>query len=192
MFAYRTTDQHKLGILEPRHADELFALSDSNRAYLRRWLPWLDSNKTPEDTCAFIQTALDQFALGKGFNAGIWIDAQLVGVIGHLDIDWVNRITTLGYWLAESQQGRGIMTASCRTIIEHAFDVLDLNKIIITCATENTRSLAVPKRLGFTREGTLRDAAWLYDHYIDLEIYSCLRREWQTQYAWEVQKACAG
>jgi ribosomal-protein-serine acetyltransferase len=179
MFAIRATNQHLLHILEPEHAEELFALADSNRSLLRRFLPWLDNCKTTSDTREFIQTALGQFVEGKSFNAGIWADQRLVGVIGHHRIDWSNRITTLGYWLTESYQGRGIMNAACRTVIAHAFDELQLNKVVIKCATDNVRSRAVPQRLGFVHEGTQRDAAWMYDHYIDLEVYGCLKRDWK-------------
>lgn len=179
MLAPHAKNQHVLHILEPEHAEELFALSDGNRLFLRRFLPWLDNCQKPDDTRDFITIALAQFTQGKGFNAGIWVDQRLVGVIGHHSIDWVNRIATLGYWLTEPYQGRGIMNAACHTIIGHAFDELNLNKVVIKCATDNLRSRAVPQRLGFVHEGTLRDAAWLYDHYVDLEVYGCLQREWQ-------------
>jgi ribosomal-protein-serine acetyltransferase len=48
----------------------------------------------------------------------------------------------------------------------------------IHCATGNTRSSAVPKRLGFTFEGTLREAQLLDGRYVDLDVYSMLRREY--------------
>jgi ribosomal-protein-serine acetyltransferase len=179
MLVQQTSNQHVLHILEPEHAEELFALSDSNRAFLRRWLPWLDNSKSADDTREFIAAALTQFVEGKGFSAGIWVNRHLVGVIGHHSIDWINRIATLGYWLTEQYQGRGIMTSACRTVIDHAFDALELNKVVINCAPDNIRSRAVPRRLGFVHEGTLRDAAWLYDRYIDLEVYGCLKREWK-------------
>ena len=178
MLAQYEISPHTLHILEPVHTEELFALSDGNRLFLRRFLPWLDNCRTPADTRDFIKTALVQFTEGKGFNAGIWVDQRLVGVIGHHSIDWTNRIATLGYWLTEPYQGRGIISEACRTMIGHAFDELNINKVVIKCATDNFRSRAVPRRLGFVHEGTLRDAAWLYDHYIDLEVYGCLRREW--------------
>jgi len=87
----------------------------------------------------------------------------------------------LGYWLAEAYQGRGFMSASCQVLVDHAFAALNLNRLAIACATGNTRSRAIPQRLGFAHEGTIRDAEWLYDHYIDHEIYSQLQREWQAQ-----------
>jgi ribosomal-protein-serine acetyltransferase len=71
------------------------------------------------------------------------------------------------------------MTKACRTLITYAFTELALNKVEIHGATENIRSCAIPKRLGFTQEGILRDAEWLYDHYVDTVIYGLLAREWQ-------------
>ena len=43
-------------------AEELFLLVDENRAYLRKWLPWLDHNKTVDDTREFIKTSLRDYA----------------------------------------------------------------------------------------------------------------------------------
>ena len=54
-----------------------------------------------------------------------------------------------------------------------------MNRVEIHCAAENTRSCAIPKRLGFTQEGILRDAQWLYDRYVDMVVYGLLAREWQ-------------
>lgn len=83
------------------------------------------------------------------------------------------------YWLTESEQGQGIMTEALRKIIEYTFEELKLHRIEITCAIENNRSSALPKKLGFTFEGIERESGWLYDHFVDLEIYSLLAPEWQ-------------
>ena len=58
MFPIRLNDDVALELLEVRHADELFRVTDANRAHLRQWLPWVDGAKGPEDTKAFIQLAL--------------------------------------------------------------------------------------------------------------------------------------
>jgi ribosomal-protein-serine acetyltransferase len=48
---------------------------------------------------------------------------------------------------------------------------------VIACGVENKRSQAIPQRLGFTHEGTARQAEWLYDHFVDHQIYSLLRSD---------------
>jgi ribosomal-protein-serine acetyltransferase len=98
----------------------------------------------------------------------------------HHPIDWAERKVEIGYWLGESFQGKGLMTKACKTLITYAFAELGLNKVEIHCATENIRSCAIPKRLGFTQEGILRDAEWLYDHFVNLVVYGMLAREWQS------------
>ena len=71
------------------------------------------------------------------------------------------------------------MTNACRTLVTYAFHEWGLNKVEIHCAVGNIRSRAIPTRLGFTQEGSLREAEWVNDHFVDLVIYGMLAREWQ-------------
>ena len=167
-----------LRIYEERHAREVAELVDQNRAYLRQWLPWVDSSRTVEDSKAFIQNSLQQFARNEGFQLGVWYRGELAGGIGYHPIDWADRKAEIGYWLGEAFQGKGLMTKACSTLVTYAFDELGLYKVEIHCATENIRSCAIPKRLGFKQEGVLRDAEWLYDHFVDLVVFGMLAKEW--------------
>jgi ribosomal-protein-serine acetyltransferase len=76
----------------------------------------------------------------------------------------------MGYWLAKSQTGRGLMTAAVRALIAEGFQLLDLNRIQARVATGNYPSQAVCDRAGLKKEGVLRQAEWLYDHYVDLTM----------------------
>jgi ribosomal-protein-serine acetyltransferase len=105
----------------------------------------------------------------------------LAGVIGYDAIDWENRSTEVGYWLGEGYQGKGLATAACRALVDHAFKELGLNRVSIACATENKKSCAIPERLGFRREGVVRQAEWLYDHFVDHVVYAALASEWQAR-----------
>jgi ribosomal-protein-serine acetyltransferase len=172
-------EETKLRIYEERHAQEVAELVDQNRAYLRQWLPWVDYSRTVEDSKAFIKNSLQQFAQNEGFQMGIWYKHELAGGIGYHPIDWADRKVEIGYWLGESFQGKGLMTKACRTLVTYAFDELGLNKVEIHCASGNIRSCAIPKRLGFIQEGTLREAEWLYDHFVDLVVFGMLAREWR-------------
>jgi ribosomal-protein-serine acetyltransferase len=179
MFAHRIDDHLELRILEDHHADELYALVINNRAHARQWLPWVDDTKSVDDTKAFIRRSLERFAKQDGFQCGIFEDGKLVGGIGHLYVNWSAKKTEVGYWLAEQAQGRGIMTRAVIAMMNHAFDVYGMNRFEIHCATGNQRSRAIPERLGFKDEGTLREAGWLYDHFVDHVVYSILAREWK-------------
>jgi len=168
-----------LKLLTQEDAEPLFALVDSCRAHLRQWLPWVDSTKTVEDSKAFISQGLQKFATGNGFEAGIFYQGQLAGVIGVHYIDWANRKASIGYWLGESFQGKGLMTKACKACIDDLFVEQGVNRVEIRCAVGNQRSRAIPERLGFVMEGTIRDAEWLYDHFVDHVVYGMLAREWK-------------
>ncbi|WP_027084426.1 GNAT family N-acetyltransferase [Cohnella panacarvi] len=178
MFNHKVNEQIQLKLLEPRHADELYRLSDNNRKHLRQWLPWVDRTQSVEHTREYIQFAMNQYASNNGFQAGIFYQDQLVGCIGLHQIDWTNNKSSIGYWLAEAYQGKGIMSKACATVIHYLFDELRLNRVEIRAAVQNSKSRAIPERLNFTNEGLIRQAEWLYDHYVDHVVYGMLRDEW--------------
>ncbi len=171
----------ELRLFEEAEAAEIFALVDRNRVYLRQWLPWVDYETSPEDSLEFIRRSQQQYTNNEGFQLGIRSQDHLAGVIGYHTVDWPNRHVEIGYWLGAEFQGKGMMTRACRVLIDFAFEKLLFNRVAILCATGNARSRAIPERLGFTQEGTLRESEWLYDHFVDLVVYSMLAREWEKK-----------
>jgi ribosomal-protein-serine acetyltransferase len=177
VFALRVDDELEIVIAEERHAAEVHALVNRNRDYLREWMPWLDTSTSPAQTAEFFRGALQDFAAGKGFNGLLRFRGETVGSMG-LRVNPESHSAELGYWVSEDRQGHGIVTRAAAALITAAFDELGLHRVEIRCATANGKSRAIPERLGLHHEGTKRDAEWLYDHYVDHEIYSVLANEW--------------
>lgn len=173
-------DDLKLKILRPEDAGALFDLTDRNRDHLKKWLPWLDFTTKESDTLNFIKMTMKQFGENQGLQMGIWQKEKIAGVVGHHKISWANKSTSLGYWLGKDFSGQGIMTNACKAIIDFSFNELSLNRIEIAAATGNKKSRAIPERLGFSLDGTLRESEWLYDKYVDHAVYSILVSEWKT------------
>ncbi len=176
-----TFDVGESTVLRPiavEDAADLFALTESNRAYLHRWLPWLDGSRRIEDTRTFIVCAVERRRAGRGSVWAIEQAGALCGVAGFNGIEPSNRLCEIGYWLSEAHQGHGIVTRSISRLIRHAFEDLNLNRITIPIAVENKQNRAVPERLGFHIEGVLREAEWLYDHFVDHNLYALVRSEW--------------
>jgi ribosomal-protein-serine acetyltransferase len=169
----------ELRTLEERDAPYIFALTDANRVYLRQWLPWVDSTRSVEDSYAFISTMNIQRINNGSFGCVILYKRQVAGTISFHLVDWSNRRVEIGYWLGAAFQGNGLMTKACKAMVAYAFDEWQLNKVEIRCATSNTKSCAIPHRLGFTLEGIIRQAEWLYDHFVDLKVYGMLESEWR-------------
>lgn len=178
-FRLPVDDTLDLGLLEPRHSAALFALIDANRAHLRRYLPWVDTTRTSADSLAFIQFALEQYARGMSVNVGVFHRGVLAGVAGYHAISWSNRSTAVGYWLAEAQQGHGLMTRTVKALTTHAFRELGLHRLELRAAVDNKRSRGVAERAGYKLEGTSRQAEWLYDRFVDHAVYAALAGEWR-------------
>ncbi len=166
-------DDSYLRLLEEADATELHALIEANRAHLARWLPWA-SGQGFDQTLDFIRKTRSQANENDGFQASIVLDDSIVGMAGYPGVDWDNRSTRIGYWLNEAHQGRGIVTAAVRLLVDHALKVWQLNRVEVHAATENRRSRAIPERLGFREEGTLRRAQLVDGRYLDSVVYSTL------------------
>ncbi len=175
MFYFLLNDESELRLLEPRHAEDLYLLTDKSRSYLRQWLPWVDFTKGVSNSKEFIEGTLKQFRNNNGFQAGIWYRGELAGVIGLHGINWSNKTTSMGYWLGEEFQGKGLMTSACKSVINYCFNELKLKRIEIRVATGNHKSQAIPQRLGFQKEGCLKSCEFLYDRYVDHYVFGLIK-----------------
>ena len=159
-------------------AEEIFALVERSRDYLREWMSWVDSSKSVEDIRTFAERAEKQYADDNGFQCCIRMDERIVGVIGFVYVNRAAKRTEIGYWVGAEYQGRGIATKATRALTEYAFSEWNLNRVELWIATENARSRAVAERLRFKHEGNCRERHWVNDRFHDDAIYGMLRREW--------------
>src|SRR3984957_271609 len=140
-------------------------------------MPWLDETKSASDTLNFIRRSLVAATAGTQYHYALLLDGELIGVVAFNEIEKMDRCATIGYWLAKSKMGKGYMTAAVRAMIHEGFQHLQLKRVQARVDTANYPSQAVCDRLGLKKEGVLRQAEWLYDHYVDLTMNSVLRSE---------------
>ena len=174
MFSRKISSSLEIKLSLPKYAPEIYALTDANRDFLKEWLPWLDYTRSEDDTRSFIQEQLVRFSKGEAVHVTIFYEGVIVGVAGFNTIDQSNGIGYIGYWLAEGYNGKGIMTQVVSELVKMAREDLSLQKVDVRCATGNSKSRAIPERLGFAHEGTLRRAEKLYDRWVDHEVYALL------------------
>jgi ribosomal-protein-serine acetyltransferase len=167
------SDDFHLRVLEEADAEEVHALVEANRAALADWMPWA-AEQTFDRTANFIRGARERYERNDGFEAALVVDGRIVGCAGFPGVDWVARATSIGYWLAEEHRGRGLMTRAVSALVDHAFGEWKLHRVEIRAAAENAASRAIPERLGFEREGILREAERVGDEYQNLIVYGLL------------------
>ena len=178
MFTLTVDKDIELKLIQIHDSLKLFQLVEANREHLREWLPWVDNITAPFQYEAIIPLWLQQFAENNGFYAGILFRGELVGSIAFQQIDWQNRFTSIGYYLVQKAEGFGIMTRCVQALLNYSYYQLGLNRVEIRCGEKNLKSRAIPERLGFVREGKIRDGEYLNGRFHDLIIYSMLARDW--------------
>lgn len=165
----------------PKQADALYDAIQSNKLYLGQFLPWVAHVNSLNDSITYLQKSQENCAQGTELSYNIYKNNVLVGRIGLHQIDKINNNASIGYWLSEDYQGQGIITTACIALLKIGFNDLNFQRIEILTAVNNTKSAAVPLRLGFVHEGILRQVERHDQKYFDLNIFSMLKNEWSQQ-----------
>lgn len=173
----RVNSKIELETLKLSMADVIFETIDRDRDFLNRWLPFVEYTQTKSDTDNFIKSVVNQPGKKRDEVYCIWYIQEFAGLIGFKETDWVNRKTEIGYWLAERMQGKGIIISSTEKLLRFAFHKLNMNRVQIKVAEGNSRSSAIPKKLGFKFEGIEREGELHQNKFFDLEIYSLLKSD---------------
>lgn len=179
MVSFRVEDQIELREFLPEDAEAVFDAVSSNFHHLQPFMLWATPDYSLESAKTFIAQSLRQRAERESLGLGIFRGDRLIGAIGFVNFDWQAMRAEIGYWISQDEEGKGIISSACRTLIDFAFNELDLNRIEIRCSAENARSAAVPKRLGFQKEGHLRQSEFRNGRLHDFEIYGLLASEWK-------------
>jgi ribosomal-protein-serine acetyltransferase len=169
----QVSDDLELRPLTEADADELHALVDANRRHLAPWMPWAAEQQL-EGTRNFLRTTEEKRGRGEALDCAIVVNGHIAGSVGFAIIEPHTQVGIVGYWLAKEHEGRGLVTRAVSALAEHGFGELGLHRIEIRAATDNTRSRAIPERLGFTQEGVLREAELVGDQRQDLAVYGLL------------------
>jgi len=177
----KVDDETSLHLPRSGDAEELYSIIDSERNYLSQWLPWAEEKTELKDTRNFLAESIRYNEGGQRLTTLIRRDGLLVGSIGLVRIDKVNRLGEIGYWLRQKLQGQGIMTQCCRVLIDYAFQHRNLNRIEIYMLRGNAKSQGVPERLNFRLEGIRRQARLHKGQFVDELIYALLKQDWLTQ-----------
>ena len=171
-------DQLSLSILSLSDAREIFKLVDENRIYLRKTLPWLDEVNSLDEQISYISHCISDYELYKGIMYSVSSDGDIIGTIGLNSIDYENRSCGVGYWVSEEFAGKGIATRCCSRLIDHCFNDLNLHRFVLEAAIENIASCRVAEKLGMRLEGVIKDREWLYDRFLDANLYAVTKPEW--------------
>lgn len=171
------TERLRLRPFEERDGEDLYALQSNSRV-LKYWdsPPWTDRSRVE----TFLTRSREMAETGNG------VRLVIEGADSHAFLGWITlnswnpdfRSASIGYCLAEDAWGHGYATEAARAVLGWAYETLDLNRVQAEADTRNVASAKVLEKLGFIREGTLREDCIVNGDVSDSWIYGLLRREW--------------
>ncbi len=135
------------------------AVAESRDRLVAANMPWVKEWDEPDQGAIFVRRSQAKWAAREDLNLGLWERATgtFLGSSGLHRIDWSVPNVEIGYWIRTRFEGRGFVTEAVALIAAFAFDALRAQRVRIRCDAENARSAAVPRRLGFVHEATLRN-----------------------------------
>ncbi|MEE1789968.1 GNAT family protein [Streptomyces sp. BE308] len=182
MFAIALDDDGaELRPLEVWRAPEFLAHMDRARDLVDPWIPFASAATDLTSARALLQRYADKQAADTGRLYGIWLDGTLVGGVLFRIFDAEAGNCEVGCWLEPAAQGRGLITRAMRHLIDWAVDERGMHRVEWDASAANTRSIAVAKRLGMTREAVLRENYLYRGTRHDSEIWAVLAPEWREQ-----------
>ncbi|MHB8932290.1 MAG: GNAT family N-acetyltransferase [Bellilinea sp.] len=174
----------------PTDAPLLKKATEANVDHLLPWLPF--ARNEPED----LQIKIERIRLWRAkfdrdedYVFGVF-DPQETRVIGgtglHKRVG--GRAFEIGYWVDREMINKGLATEISAALVKVAFEMLDARRVEIHCDPLNQRSAAVPRKLGFTHEATLRERHLDDDDvWSDLMIWSIFRSEYPASPCKEIE-----
>ena len=174
------TDRLILRKLTMRDAQDIY--SYSRDPVVAKHVLW-DAHTSIYDTRGYLRFMLRKYRMGEPASWGIEWKAtrQVIGTVGFMWIQHENASAEVGYSLSRKFWNQGIMTEALAEIIRYGFTSLNLNRIEAQHETDNPASGAVMRKCGMVKEGTLRQRLLNKGKFVDVVLYSILRKEYKLK-----------
>jgi len=149
---------------------------------LNQWLPWARLDYTSADTTAFIRDSIQAWKEERAWDYSIRSKddpGQHIGNLSFWTVSKLGKIAEIGYWVRSDETGRGVCTEAVGLLLEETFNSLGYHKVVLRIAVGNDPSDRVAQKLGFTREGVLREELLIRGNWVDHSLWSLLDREYR-------------
>ncbi len=127
-----------------------------------------------------IEYTIASATAGSAFHFGVRDgNGDLIGIVAITKIDPSNNSCEIGYWLGKDYHGRGYGSYAVSLIVSFAFKELGVHRVSAVSFKSNAPSIRMLERIGFRREGVLRESAKVEEGYSDEIVMAMLENEFR-------------
>ena len=150
---------------------------------LSTWMPWARPSYGRRDALLFLRDSLAAWAEGRAYDFAVRYRTDQDRHLGNVSIWYTSRqsrVGEIGYWVRSDEVGNGVATEAAAHMLDVGFGELGLHRITVRIADGNLGSERVAEKLGFTREGLLREELEVAGKWLDHSIWGLLDHEYRS------------
>ena len=165
-----------------RDADEMTDAVHASKTELNEWLPWAHLSYSKSDATNYIRDSVKSWREERAYDFAIRRLDDPDRHIGNMSVWFISRsfkTGEIGYWIRTDETEQGAATEVAARTLQIAFEELKMHRVILRIAVGNRGSERVAEKLGFFREGILREEIKVRDQWLDHSVWGLLEHEYK-------------
>lgn len=178
----RFSERFLLRPFERRDVKPLIEAVHASLPELHEWLPWAHLGYNKDDAQAFVRDSQRAWKDARAFDFVIRRPSEPTRHLGNISVWHVSKAFhtgEIGYWVRTDETAHGVATEVSARMLQVAFDELSMHRVILRIAVGNRASERVAEKLGFTREGVLREEIKVRGQWLDHAVWGLLEHEYR-------------
>lgn len=179
----RFTARYALRPFRKRDTEALLEAVRLSLPELYPFLPWANHGYNRVEAARFIRDTTRAWREHRAYDFAIRATDGTGPHLGNASVWFVSRgfrTGEIGYWIHSGHANQGAATEVTARMVQIAFEELGLHRVVLRIAVGNRGSERVAEKLGFTREGVLREELEVHGKWLDHTVYSLLEHEYQN------------
>ena len=165
-----------------RDADDMTEAVQASQMELNEWLPWAHLGYSKSDAVNYIRDSIKSWREERAYDLAIRRPDDPDRHLGNISVWFVSRsfkTGEIGYWVRADETARGVATEVAARTLQIAFEELKMHRVILRIAVGNRASERVAEKLGFFREGILREEIKVRGEWLDHSVWGLLEHEYR-------------
>ena len=156
-------------------ANPVYEAKEESKDDIRPWMPRRHAEYSIEESKSYLATSVAGFERGEIYDFAVLKDGRFVGACGLNQVNVIEGVANMGYWLRSSETGNSIMPLAAKQVIAWAFENTELNRIEIVASIGNDGSQRVAEKIGAHKDAVLAKRVIIDGKPCSAVLYSVIK-----------------